>query len=96
MLNLLFEAVPAERAAILLLEGDPREGVIKASRARQGQVPLTRVSRSIARHVVDKQKSLLIPNLMEDAAFSTQDSILSTGIRSAVCAPLVLHVHHRR
>ena len=29
-----------------------------------------------------------MPNLMEDAAFSTQDSILSTGIRSAVCAPL--------
>ena len=28
------------------------------------------------------------PNLMEDAAFSTQDSILSTGIRSALCAPL--------
>jgi sigma-B regulation protein RsbU (phosphoserine phosphatase) len=39
--------------------------------------------------VVDGQKSLLMPNLMEDAAFSTQDSILSTGIRSAVCAPLL-------
>lgn len=88
ILNLLFEAVPAERAAILLLEGEPREGVIKASRARQGQVPLTRVSRSIARKVINDQKSLLMPNLMEDAAFSTQDSILSTGIRSAVCAPL--------
>jgi len=88
ILNLLFEAVPAERAAILLLEGEPREGVIKASRARQGQVPPTRVSRSIARKVVNDQKSLLMPNLMEDAAFSTQDSILSTGIRSAVCAPL--------
>ena len=89
ILNLLFEAVPAERAAILLLEGEPREGVIKASRARKGQVPPTRVSRSIARRVIGDQKSLLMPNLMEDAAFSTQDSILSTGIRSAVCAPLL-------
>jgi sigma-B regulation protein RsbU (phosphoserine phosphatase) len=89
ILDLLFEAVPAERAAILLLEGDPPQPVIKASRARQGQSAPTRVSRSIARKVVDDQKSLLMPNLMEDAAFSTQDSILSTGIRSAVCAPLL-------
>jgi phosphoserine phosphatase RsbU/P len=89
ILDLLFEAVPAERGAILLLEGAPPEPVIKASRARQGQTAPTRVSRSIARRVVDDQKSLLMPNLMEDAAFSTQDSILSTGIRSAVCAPLL-------
>src|SRR5688500_4423358 len=34
ILDLLFEAVPAERAAILLLEGDPPLPVIKASRAR--------------------------------------------------------------
>ena len=89
ILDLLFEAVPAERGAILLLEGEPPAPVIKASRARQGQSPPTKVSRSIARKVVDDQKSLLMPNLMEDAAFSTQDSILSTGIRSAVCAPLL-------
>jgi sigma-B regulation protein RsbU (phosphoserine phosphatase) len=89
ILNLLFEAVPAERAAILLLEGEPAQPVVKASRARKGQSPPTRVSRSIARKVVDGQKSLLMPNLLEDAAFSTQDSILSTGIRSAVCAPLL-------
>jgi serine phosphatase RsbU (regulator of sigma subunit) len=89
ILNLLFEAVPAERAAILLLEGQPPQPVVKASRARQGQVPPARVSRSIVRKVVDGQKSLLIPNLLEDASFSTQDSILSTGIRSAVSAPLL-------
>ena len=89
ILNLLFQAVPAERGAILVLEGDPPEPVIKASRARQGQTPPARVSRSIARKVIDDKNSLLMPNLMEDAAFSTQDSILSTGIRSAVCAPLL-------
>jgi sigma-B regulation protein RsbU (phosphoserine phosphatase) len=47
------------------------------------------VSRSIVRKVVDGQNALLIPNLLEDASFSTQDSILSTGIRSAVAAPLL-------
>jgi sigma-B regulation protein RsbU (phosphoserine phosphatase) len=91
ILNLLFQAVPAERGAILVLEGDPPEPVIKASRARQGQTPPARVSRSIARKVIGDKNSLLMPNLMEDAAFSTQDSILSTGIRSAVCAPLLFN-----
>jgi len=33
---------------------------------------------------------VLIPNILEDASFRSQDSILRTGIRSAVCAPLWL------
>lgn len=87
ILKLLFDAVPAERGAILLLEGTPPQPVIKASLSRQGQ-PISRVSRSIARKCLAEQKCVLLPNLMEDAAFKAQDSILSSGIRSAVCAPL--------
>ena len=88
VLDLLFAAVPCERAAILLLEGQPPEPTVKASRSRSGQPLLAKVSRSIARRVLERRETMLLPNLMEDAAFSTQDSILSTGIRSALCAPL--------
>lgn len=88
ILNLLFEAVPAERGAILLLEGDPPEPRIKASRSRQGQ-PIAAISRSIA-HKALEGGALLIPNVMEDASLQSQDSILSMGIRSAVCVPLWL------
>jgi phosphoserine phosphatase RsbU/P len=88
VLNLLFNAVHCERAAILLLEGTPPEPAVKASRSRGGQPLLSKVSRSIARRVLERRETMLLPNLMEDAAFSTQDSILSTGIRSALCAPL--------
>jgi phosphoserine phosphatase RsbU/P len=87
VLQLLFDAVPAERAAILLLEGPNRLPVIKASRSRIGS-PIQRVSRSIARRAIEQRVSLILPNLLEDAAFRTQDSILSSGIRSALCAPL--------
>ncbi len=87
ILDLLLEAVPAERAAILLVEpGDPQP-VIKASKSRAG-APITRVSRSIARRAMDHRVSLLLPNLLEDSAFKSQDSILASGIRSALCAPL--------
>jgi phosphoserine phosphatase RsbU/P len=88
VLNLLFAAVPCERGAILLLEGTPPEPVVKATRSRGGQPLLSKVSRSIARRVLERRETMLLPNLMEDTAFSTQDSILSTGIRSALCAPL--------
>ena len=87
VLNLVFEAVPAQRAAILLLEGTPPQPVVTASRSRQGE-RITRVSRSIARRVLEQLESLLIPNILEDAAFRSQDSILATGIRTAMCAPL--------
>jgi sigma-B regulation protein RsbU (phosphoserine phosphatase) len=87
LLDLLFKAVPAERAAILILEGVPPQPVVKAARSRQGAI-VSKVSRTIARHVLKERVSLILPNLMEDAEFKSQDSILSSGIRSALCAPL--------
>jgi len=87
VLDLLFEAVPAERGAIMLLEGEPPEPTIKASRSRQGG-PIATLSRSIVRRVLEKKEALLISSVMDDASFSTQDSILATGIRSAMSAPL--------
>ena len=87
ILNLLLEAVAAERGAILLLEGSPPALAIKASRSRQGE-PLTRVSRSIARRAIDERVSLLLPNVLEDVRFKSEDSILASGIRTAMCAPL--------
>lgn len=87
ILDLLFEAVSAERGAILLLEGEARTPVVKASKSRLGE-PIGRVSRSIARRAIERRDVLLVPNMMEDAAFRGQDSVLSSGIRSALCAPL--------
>jgi sigma-B regulation protein RsbU (phosphoserine phosphatase) len=87
VLDLLFEAVPAERGAILLLEGEPPQLVMKAARSRADK-PITGVSRSIARRVLEQRVSILLPNVMADATLARQDSILATGIRSAVCAPL--------
>jgi len=87
ILNLLLEAVGAERGAILLLEGVPPHPVIKASRSRSGD-PLSRVSRSIARRAMEERVSLLLPNVLEDVRFKSEDSILASGIRTAMCAPL--------
>src|SRR5262245_27210359 len=87
VLALVCEAVPAERAAIMLLEGTPPVPVIKSSRTRRGE-PIQRVSRSIARRVLEEQQSVLIPNILDDSALKEQESIMATGVRSAMCAPL--------
>jgi serine phosphatase RsbU (regulator of sigma subunit)/pSer/pThr/pTyr-binding forkhead associated (FHA) protein len=89
VLDLLFESVPAQRAAILLHDGAAQPAV-KASRSRHGGEPVASVPRSIVRKVMQDLNSVLIPNMLEDASFRSQDSILRTGIRSAVCAPLWL------
>jgi serine phosphatase RsbU (regulator of sigma subunit) len=87
ILDLLFEAIPAERGAIVLLQGEPPTPVITAARSRKGDT-LTKISRSISRRVLEDRVSLLVPNLLEDARFRSEVSILSSGIRSAMCAPL--------
>jgi sigma-B regulation protein RsbU (phosphoserine phosphatase) len=87
ILTLLMGAVPADRGAILLLEGDPPAPVIKASRSRSGK-PIQRISQSIVRKVVEERVALFLPDLMADAAFKSQDSIVFTGLRSSLCAPL--------
>jgi sigma-B regulation protein RsbU (phosphoserine phosphatase) len=87
ILDLLFESVAAERGAILLLEGEPPLPRIKASKIARGE-PLTKVSRSIGRRVMEDRVALLLPNVLEDARFKGEASILSSGIRSAMCAPL--------
>ena len=86
ILDLLFEAVAAERGAILLIEESGRPE-IKATRSRAGR-SITHVSRAISRKVLQEKVSLLLPRVLEDKEFNPSESILSSGIRSAMCAPL--------
>lgn len=87
ILDLLFEHLPVERGAILLVEGTPPRPVVKAARSRRG-ADIQHIPSSIARRVLSERALLLLPNILEDAAFRSQDSILASGIRSALCAPL--------
>lgn len=86
ILELMLDAIPAERGAVILLEGDTP--VIKASRARADIPPISSVSRSIIDRVVDGKVALLLPDVLEDAALRKRDSIVACAIRSAICVPL--------
>ncbi len=89
ILDILFAAVAAERGAIALFEGPPGAQIaeVKASKTRRGE-PILKVSRTISRRVLKEQVSILLPNVLEDDVLKAEQSIVTTGIRSAMCAPL--------
>jgi serine phosphatase RsbU (regulator of sigma subunit) len=88
ILDLVLSAIPAERAAIMLLDGDPPQPVIRARRSREGAGVLDHVSDAIARRVIDNHVGLLLPDVMEDERLRSRHSIVAGAIRGAMCVPL--------
>jgi sigma-B regulation protein RsbU (phosphoserine phosphatase) len=88
VLDVIFEAIPVQRSAIVMLE-EGADPVVRASRSRTGQ-PITKVSRAIAKRVVQQRLALLVPNIAEDVTLRGRKSIMGAAIRSAICAPLWL------
>ena len=89
LLDLVLEVIPAERGAIMMLEGDPSAPQVKAARSRSGGV-IDHVSSSIARKVVEGRMALLLRDVFEDVSLRDQPSIIADPIRAAMCAPLWL------
>jgi len=89
VLDVIFQAINAERAAVVLLDQHTGAPQIRAARSRVGE-PITKISRGISRRVVEQRVGLLIANIFEDAALRGRESVLVTGVRSAICAPLWL------
>ncbi len=89
IMDLVFEAIPAERGFLMLLEGESRELVSKVVRDLKksygGRISL---SRSIARSVVDNRQSILTADAQSDERFKMKESIVLQGIHSAMCVPL--------
>ncbi len=89
IMDLVFEAIPAERGFMMLLEGDQKELVSKVVRDQKksygGKISL---SRSIAKTVVENRQSVLTTDAQTDERFKMKESIVLQGIRSAMCVPL--------
>lgn len=91
VMDLVFEAIPAERGFLMLLEGEGEEqemvqkAVRDLTRASGGAISL---SRSIAKAVIEKRQSILTRDAQTDERFKMRESVVLQGIRSAMCAPL--------
>jgi adenylate cyclase len=97
--DIIFRSTPADRVVALLAEGDgnenPEEVVLNpiATRARDESLnnharKLT-IGRTITRKVMKDRVALLSQDAASDEQFAGVDSIVSQGVRSTICAPLV-------
>src|SRR2546425_11600319 len=82
LLELLFEVVPAERGAILLIDGghqeeDPDFTSVFALDRRRGRDESIKVSRTITKSVLHQGEALLITNQREGSEFESADSLVA-------------------
>ena len=97
--DIIFRSTPADRVVALLAEGDGSGDVEDlnlnpiAMRARDEKLndharKLT-IGRTITRKVMKDRVALLSQDAASDEQFAGVDSIVSQGVRSTICAPLV-------
>jgi Nif-specific regulatory protein len=90
LLRLVFEAVPAERGAILLT-GDDGRIVSEFGLDRAGDVRrAVEVSRTVVRQVIDEASAVLAGDLVENG-YGPSESLRAARLSSLLCAPLVLY-----
>ena len=91
LLDLIFEVVPAGRGAILLAEGAAQEFTCLYARTRQaGQPQLVRVSRTIARQVMQENVAILGMDVPTSDALRDVESLVASEVRSLLCVPLTV------
>ena len=89
VLDLVFEHLPVNRAHILFYDEEKESLVPRLQRAAPGMPPeRLRISRHIANAAIRSKQAVLVEDAGSDHRFSAAASVVSLGIRSAMCAPL--------
>ena len=89
LMTLIFEVVPAEQGAVLLIGDNFEEFTSVLGWSREsGEDPRVRLSRTIVRHVLQQGQGILTNNILRDRPFEKAYSVVSSQIRSALCVPL--------
>ena len=88
ILDLIFEVVPASRGAILMSEGAGQDFNCLYARTRQAGPQLVRVSRTIARQVMNENVGILGVDVPATGKFRDVESLVVADVRSLICVPL--------
>ncbi|MCZ6603377.1 MAG: GAF domain-containing protein [Planctomycetota bacterium] len=103
VVRLASEAVDADHGYVFVRSSDKQELAIGARYERGGKKSPT-VSTSVIKKVIRESRALLITDAATDPRYSGKSSVISKGIRSVICAPLlsmkelqgVLFIHSHR
>jgi serine phosphatase RsbU (regulator of sigma subunit) len=88
ILDLVFESVPADFAAMILLDKETREPLLKAGRDRQGRPVEERISQTIVRKVIEGQAAVMAGDAFDDFNLRQQPNLANEPIHRVICAPL--------
>jgi Nif-specific regulatory protein len=91
LLDLIFEVVPAGRGAILLADRESQQFNSMFARMRQsGQAPLVKVSRTVARQVLEQGIAILGADVASCGDLRKVESLVASQVRSLLCVPLTV------
>jgi Nif-specific regulatory protein len=92
ILKLIFEAVPAERGAILLdrHSGEKFNTVFAAHRTGNSRAPI-QISRTIIGQVIEQSVAVLATDIGPVGSQLAIESLVASQIRSVLCVPLMVH-----
>ncbi|HWP42008.1 MAG TPA: SpoIIE family protein phosphatase [Blastocatellia bacterium] len=89
-IDIVFQAIPAERGFLFLKEGDELTCKIArgASADALSHASQVQISRSITNRVLTSRESVLTSDAMQDPRFQSQNSVVLSQIRSVMAVPL--------
>jgi transcriptional regulator with GAF, ATPase, and Fis domain len=91
LLDLIFEVVPAGRGAILLADREGQQFNSLFARMRQaGQAQLVKVSRTVARQVLEQGIAILGSDVPGSEELRDVESLAASQVRSLLCVPLTV------
>jgi Nif-specific regulatory protein len=91
LLDLIFEVVPAGRGAILLADREGQQFNSTFARMRQaGQAQLVKVSRTVARQVLEQGIAMLGSDVPGSDELREVESLAASQVRSLLCVPLTV------
>ena len=96
--EIIFRVTPADRVVALLRDGNAsgsdsaatlRPVAARLRHEKLGQAGQMNISRTITNKVISERVALLTQDAAADEQFARVESIVSQGVRSTICAPLV-------
>jgi Nif-specific regulatory protein len=91
VLEMIFEVMPVERAAILLVGQNADEFISGTYRERGSDATHPfRISRTVVRQVLRDGVAVMGNDVLTDRAFEPTESLVASQIRSLLCVPLIV------
>ena len=87
----IFDALPAERGAIILIEENLKNITATFSKNRKAEtVQPIKISQTIAEQAISEKTAILCQNVETNSAYNQAESLLASQTNSLICVPLTI------